>query len=102
MITIENATEKDFESIYPLFADFNNPHLTKDDWRRLFQHGHDTEEGYNGLMMKSGGSVVGFIGLIFSKRQINEVSRRFLNLSGWIVKTLPQPKPVPAITSPQT
>lgn len=83
---IEKATIKDFDSIFPLFSEFNNQNLSKKDWRRLFNHGFDKAEGYNGLLMKEKEDVVGYIGLIFSRRVINNVSYNFFNLSGWVVK----------------
>ena len=85
MITVEKVTEKDFESIYPLLQKFHNRKITKEDWKKLFIKQWQIEEDNCGMMLKDGSTAVGYIGLIFHKRNIHGKEIRFCNMTSWIV-----------------
>jgi len=86
MPTIRKVTSEDFENVYPLLLDFNNPNLRKDDWKRLFIPPWYVEENYCGYALFDNEKVVGFLGYIFSKRIIKGNEYKFCNLSSWILK----------------
>lgn len=86
MVIVKKAQAEDFERIYPLLLEFNNPCLTKDDWRRLFVSHCGTNEGYFGYMLLDQDRVVGFLGLIFSHRLINAKIEKFCNMTSYIIK----------------
>ncbi|PIQ97472.1 MAG: hypothetical protein COV67_04035 [Nitrospinae bacterium CG11_big_fil_rev_8_21_14_0_20_56_8] len=86
MVTIEKATLENFEEILPLLMEFNNPYLEGEDWKRLFDCGFKNDEGYGGLLFREGEQVAGFLGLLFSKRNIMGKEVKLCNLTGWIVK----------------
>ncbi|MCP4138138.1 MAG: hypothetical protein GY754_44660 [bacterium] len=91
MTTItKKALADDFEKIYPLFLDFDNPRITKEDWKQLFVDHWDCNEGYFGYMLideeKDPDAAVGFLGFIFSKRIINGEEHKLCNMSNWVVK----------------
>lgn len=75
-----------FEEIFPLLADFNNPHMSKDDWRQMLFTYPWQSESRHGFGYYADGKVVGFMGAIFSTRQVGGRPERFCNLSTWIVK----------------
>jgi hypothetical protein len=86
MAVVRKALAKDFEKVYPLFQEFNNSRSTKEDWRQLFINHWDTQEDYFGFLLIDRDKVVGFLGLIFSNRLINNKIEKFCNLTTWIVK----------------
>jgi hypothetical protein len=86
MTTLHKAYAEDFERIYPLLQQFHNPNLTKEDWRQLFVRHWGSQEDYFGYFLLDGEQVVGFLGTLFSRRQINGTPHNFCNLSTWIVK----------------
>lgn len=86
MAILRRAKACDFEKIYPLLLEFNNPRLTKDNWRELFVNHWDSQEDYFGYMLIDHAQVVGFLGLIFSDRLINNKIQKFCNITSGIVK----------------
>lgn len=86
MTEIEKATPAMFEDVHRLLVGFENPYMTKDDWRRmLFHYPWSAEEAERGYALFDGKELVGFIGTIFSAREIDGKMERFCNLSSWIV-----------------
>tara|TARA_B100002003_G_scaffold240722_1_gene261564 strand:- start:1353 stop:2207 length:855 start_codon:yes stop_codon:yes gene_type:complete len=85
MAIVRKAVAQDFEKVYPLFVKFNNPRLSKDDWRQLFVNHWHTREGYFGYVLEDGERIVGFLGLIFGRRILNEREEKFCNLTSWVV-----------------
>ncbi len=84
---VKPARPDQFDEIYPLLLDFANPRMTREDWRRmLFAPPWPVEEATRGFVLRDGGAVVGFLGTIFSRREVRGEPRRFCNLSSWIVK----------------
>lgn len=63
-----------------------NPRLTEDDWERAFNYTWGTEEDYCGYGLFAGSEPVGFLGLIFSRRLIDNKIEAFCNITCWIVK----------------
>jgi hypothetical protein len=78
---------QDFEALYPLLLKFENPRMTREDWRRmLFDLAWTTEEPSRGFALWDGDRAVGFLGAIPSERAVAGRTRRFLNLSSWYVE----------------
>lgn len=74
---------EDFEALYPLLLRFENPRMTREDWRRmLFDLAWTTDEPARGYALWDGAKAVGFLGAIPSTRG----GRRFVNLSSWYVE----------------
>ena len=86
MPSIQKAYAKDFELIYPLMQEFNNPLLDEADWRALFTPHWPAPQDHFGYYIEDDGRAVGFLGTIFSQRMINNRLYNFCNLSTWIVK----------------
>jgi hypothetical protein len=75
-----------FEEVYPLLRQFPRQNLTKDLWRRmLFDQPWPVEEPHRGYALIDHGRVVGFMGTMFSRRQVRGERVRVCNLSSWIV-----------------
>jgi hypothetical protein len=85
-VTIEKATSTDFERVYPLLLDFNNPRLSRDNWRQIFNPNWNSPENYCGLLLLDGGRVQGYLGLLFSARMIKGSVEKFCNMTSWIVR----------------
>ena len=86
MALVRKAVAEDFEGIYPLLVKFNNPRLSKDDWRSLFFDNWHSNEGYFGYVLEEGEHIVGFLGLMFSSRMLNDKEEKFCNITSWIVE----------------
>ena len=86
MTSVRIATPEMFEQVHGLLSRFDNPAMSKEDWRRmLFGHGWHHNGEPHGYALFDGDKVVGFIGLIFSTRFIGGKPHRFCNLSSWVV-----------------
>ena len=78
---------EDFDALLPLLMRFQNPRMTRDDWRRmLFDLPWKTEEPTRGVALWDGARAVGFLGAIPSERTAGGRTRRFVNLSSWFVE----------------
>ncbi len=87
MATVRAAMPADFAAIHPLLLDFANSAMTREDWRRmLFDPPWPVEEPTRGYLLEDGGQAVGFLGTIFSARDVRGTLRRFCNLSSWVVR----------------
>jgi hypothetical protein len=86
MSFVRKAYPSDFESVYPLLKDFNAEGMSKQRWKLLFKLYFNGDEEHVGYMLLDKNTVVGFIGCIFSKREINGKQFPFCGLSSWIVK----------------
>ena len=75
-----------FEDVHALLLQFRNPRVTEDQWRSLFAPRWNQDEGYAGYALTDRGRVVGFLGYLFSSREIQGRPTRFCNLSSWIVE----------------
>jgi hypothetical protein len=86
MVSICDARAEDFEKVYPLFLEFNNPYVTKEHWRQLFVDHSGCQDGRFGYILFDGEDAVGFLGTTFSERTFGGEKFRFCNMSNWIVK----------------
>lgn len=87
MVELRKAYPHDFEKIFPLLLEFNNPNISKELWKKfLFSNYWKFENGFSGTMILDGNKVVGFLGYIFYNRTINYKTEKFCNLTSWIVQ----------------
>jgi len=85
MLKVEKLDSSQFDEVKGLLAGFPG-RWTEDDWRRIFDYRWDKEENYCGLVLKDQDTPVGFLGLIFSRKQIGPNVEKFCNITSWIVK----------------
>ena len=86
MPTIRKATLDDFEYVYPLFSGFHEPRPSKDEFRQLFAPRWGSDEPHVGFILEENGEAVGYLGTLFSLREINGRMEKFCNLYTWIIK----------------
>ncbi|MBN1290254.1 MAG: hypothetical protein JXB48_00320 [Candidatus Latescibacteria bacterium] len=86
MAELKKATPEDFENIYPLLLDFNNPDITKNMWKNIFSPPWKMNEDYCGYMLVDDNQIVGYLGYVFSRQYIDGNLTKFCNLTTWIVK----------------
>jgi acetoacetyl-CoA synthetase len=86
VVTIREARAEDFERVYPLLLEFENPNLKTEHWRQLFIDHTGLQSGNIGWVLVDGDDIVGFVSTIFSERMIRGESMRLCNTSSWIVK----------------
>lgn len=88
MIRVERATPSDFESVLPLLERFNNPAITREQWRTLFFPPWPCDDDLRGYVLREDERTTGFFGVIPSEREIDGRRERFANLTSWV--TLPE------------
>lgn len=86
MPTIRKATPEDFDYIYPLFSGFQEPRPSKEEFQQLFVPRWDSDETYVGFILEENSLAVGYLGTLFSIREINGRKEKFCNLCTWTVK----------------
>ena len=86
MPTIRKATLDDFDYVYPLFSGFQEPRPSKEEFRQLFVQRWGSEESYVGFILEQNGETVGYLGTLFSLREIDGRMEKFCNLYTWIIK----------------
>ncbi|HMD80085.1 MAG TPA: hypothetical protein VKE92_02185 [Anaerolineales bacterium] len=86
MPTIRKAAPEDFDSVYPLFSGFQEPRPSKEEFQQLFVPRWGSDETYVGFILEENGEAVGYLGTMFSIRDINGRKEKFCNLNCWIVK----------------
>jgi len=74
-----------FEELYPLLREFPTKRMTKEDWRRMLFSSQWSDNPQRGFALYAGGKPVGFIGTIFSKREIAGRVEPICSLSSWIM-----------------
>lgn len=85
MALLRKVNASMFDQVYPLLQELD-PQLPQSTWQQIFQPPWTPEENYCGYGLWDGEIMVGFLGLIFSQRQIEHKPERFCNVSSWIVK----------------
>ena len=86
MVSIREARADDFEHVYPLLVEFENPHLKTEHWRQLFIDHTGLQNGRFGWVLVDGDVIVGFVSTILSERTIRGEAVRLSNTSSWIVR----------------
>ncbi len=86
MVIIREARADDFERVYPLLLEFENPYLKAEHWRQLFIDHTGLQHGHFGWVLVDGDNIVGFVSTIFSERTIRGEAVRLCNTSSWIVR----------------
>ena len=86
MLTVEKVNSSMFEDVYNLLNKFENARVNKSHWKNLFCHPCVTPEDYVGFKLQNDQTIVGFIGLIFCKREIRGEIHKFCNLTSLIVE----------------
>jgi acetoacetyl-CoA synthetase len=86
VVTIREARADDFERVYPLLVEFENPQLKTEHWRQLFIDHTGLQNGHFGWVLVDGDDIVGFVSTILSERTIRGETVRLCNTSSWIVK----------------
>jgi hypothetical protein len=84
MDRVQKIACSEFENVYHLLTDFWGDR-SEAKLKQIFEYRWQRDETYCGLALKDGDQAVGFIGLIFSKRRINEKMQKFCNLTSWFV-----------------
>jgi len=85
MFTISKAVSEDFDRVYPLFQDFGDAPISKETWRKIFVTPWQTTENFCGYLLLQDDAVKGYLGLIFSRRLMNDRVEKFCNMTSWIV-----------------
>jgi hypothetical protein len=74
-----------FEEVYPLLRGFPTTRMSKEDWRRMLFTHRWSDNPQRGYVLYADGKPVGFLGTIFSQRQLAGRTEQVCNLSAWIV-----------------
>ena len=77
MPTIRKASPDDFDYVYPLFGGFHEPRPSKEEFRQLFVPRWGSDESHVGFILEENGEAVGYLGTLFSMREINGRMEKF-------------------------
>lgn len=83
--SVVEVTSDMFDVIYPLLNELN-PKMPLATWKRLFDYEWGQEEQHKGYALVCNGQYVGFLGMIFSLKDINGQLEKFCNLACWYVQ----------------
>ncbi|MBI3793124.1 MAG: hypothetical protein HY280_00150 [Nitrospinae bacterium] len=85
MVTVKKATLDDFEDVYRFLSSIKGAAVEKERMRRIFSNVWRTDEGYCGNILLDENKVVGFFGMLFSRREIGGAVLKVCNLNTWFV-----------------
>jgi hypothetical protein len=85
MVSLQKIESSRLTEVYPLLRELD-PQLSQDHWRKLFSYQWNQPSNYCGYGLFDDGTAVGFLGLIFSHRQIANQKELFCNLTSWVVR----------------
>ena len=84
MIHVEKVACANFKGIQDILTDIWAAG-SAEKGRKIFDYQWQRDETHCGLILVDGDRTVGFLGMIFSRRQINEKMEKFCNLTSWYV-----------------
>lgn len=83
MVTLAKIQSSLFPKLYDALLADDDPLSNEQDWRNIFDYQLEQEEDYCGYALLDGSNVVGMIGMIFTRREIDGAQRKFCNLHTW-------------------
>lgn len=83
MPCVRPARERDIEAVTALLHEHMNRKIPPERWRRLMVYPWRPVDVELGWLVESHGRVVGFMGTIYSDRQVRGKTQRFCDLSSW-------------------
>lgn len=86
MIKLKVIDSNLFTKLYESFLVDDDPLSTEQDWRNVFDYAWDTDEGHCGYAMIRDDALIGMMGMVFSKRWIDQQWQPFCNLHTWWVR----------------
>jgi len=84
MIRVEKIDCTNFKGIRDILTDIWDAG-GEEKGRKIFDYQWPRDETHCGLILVDGDRTVGFLGMIFSRRQINDKIEKFCNLTSWYV-----------------
>lgn len=84
MVSLQKVEPSRFADIYPLLRS-RDSRFSQDTWKNLFDYQWN-RESYCGYGLFDENKAVGYLGMIFSQRQIAQKKYNFCNLTNWVVK----------------
>ncbi|KYO53938.1 hypothetical protein PJ900_12600 [Tistrella mobilis] len=87
-VRIRRAVESDMFAVYKLLrsSTLNARNLPLDARRRMFRPVWGGNEGYYGFLMEDGNEVTGFLGTLFTTREIDGRPQDFCEIHSWYVR----------------
>jgi hypothetical protein len=85
MIRVEQIDCASFKGINDILADIWGLG-SEEKGRKIFEYQWERDETHCGLILMDGDRTVGFLGMIFSRRRINDKVEKFCNLTSWYVQ----------------
>lgn len=84
-VNLCDVYRSDYNKVLPLLMRFSDPAIGPAHWKCLFNYDWEGSREQRGIALVDDGMVVGFVGTIFSTRNIKGVSHSVCNFSGGIV-----------------
>ncbi|MFL6713438.1 MAG: GNAT family N-acetyltransferase [Sulfurifustis sp.] len=85
---VRKALAGDFEQVYRLLrgSPLNSRDLPRENRLRMFVKHWNSDEDYFGYVLEKDGDIVGYMGLMFSRRRIRDQEYKFCEVHSWYVK----------------
>ena len=84
MIRVEKVDCSNLKGINDILADIWSTD-SEERRKKVFGYQWERDETHCGLILRDGNKTVGFLGMIFSRRLINDKVEKFCNLTSWFV-----------------
>jgi len=84
LVKVQKVDCANFKDIHDILADIWGPG-SEEKGRKIFEYQWERDETHCGLILRDGDRTVGFLGMIFSRRRINDKVEKFCNLTSWFV-----------------
>ena len=84
-VHVRPARSEDVDAIIALARRGFGPDLSAEKWRCLFEYPKAGSQPNLGFVLEYKDQLVGFLGAIYSERQVEQRMERFCNFSGWYV-----------------
>ncbi|GAA3753455.1 GNAT family N-acetyltransferase [Salinactinospora qingdaonensis] len=87
-VSVRKAGADDLYPVYELLRNstLNSAPLPFEARKRMFRPVWGGDEGYYGYVMEAEGEVVGFLGTLFTEREINGTRHKFCEIHSWYVR----------------
>jgi hypothetical protein len=84
VIRVEKIDCANFKGVNDILTDIWSTD-SEERGRKIFEYQWERDETHCGLILMDGNKTVGFLGMIFSRRLINDKVEKFCNLTSWFV-----------------
>ena len=84
-VEVRSAGPADRDAVVALLHDHMSARISRERWRRLFDHGWHASQPERGVLLLAESALAGYLGVIHAERRIGARTARTANLSSWYI-----------------